>query len=166
MKHLSLIAVVAILFILAVPTYIGMAKSDLSTPPSKWHEACQWLKDNTPQDALIIAFWDYGYWIEYLAEREAYVTPGQNVERVTYVAQLFLSYQDWIENWWDVDVYIVIDYDTAYNFKGPLSVWAGMDNIFINWGKTLVQRLYSGGYVSDDYRLVYDNGVKIWEVTR
>jgi dolichyl-diphosphooligosaccharide--protein glycosyltransferase len=30
----------------------------------------QWLKENTPEDAVIAAWWDYGYWISTLGERK------------------------------------------------------------------------------------------------
>lgn len=28
-----------------------------------WRDALKWIKDNTPEDALIVSWWDYGYWI-------------------------------------------------------------------------------------------------------
>ena len=41
---------------------------DIST--NDWPDAMQWLKENTPEDAVIAAWWDYGYWISTLAERK------------------------------------------------------------------------------------------------
>ena len=39
----------------------------------EWHsqqrQAYTWLKDNTPEDARIMAWWDYGYQIAGLANR-------------------------------------------------------------------------------------------------
>ena len=35
-----------------------------------WPHAMQWLRENTPEDAVIAAWWDYGYWISTLAERK------------------------------------------------------------------------------------------------
>ena len=35
-----------------------------------WPDAMQWLRENTPEDAVIAAWWDYGYWISTLAERK------------------------------------------------------------------------------------------------
>jgi len=166
MKHASLGLLIVILCIFMLPTYIGMGKSDFSTPPQKWHEACQWIKNNTPQDALIIAWWDYGYWIEYLAGREAYIDGGQNKQRVTEIARLLLSHKDCPE-FPEGNVYLAINYDTAYNFKRPLAIWAiDADERFVSWEKTLVQRLYSGQYDLNKYRLVYDNDIKIWEVIK
>jgi len=41
---------------------------DIST--NDWSDAMQWLKENTPEDAVIASWWDYGYWISTLAERK------------------------------------------------------------------------------------------------
>jgi dolichyl-diphosphooligosaccharide--protein glycosyltransferase len=30
----------------------------------------QWLRENTPEDAVVASWWDYGYWISTLAERK------------------------------------------------------------------------------------------------
>ena len=42
-------------------------KFDLST--NDWTDAMRWVKENTPKDAVIAAWWDYGYWISTLGER-------------------------------------------------------------------------------------------------
>ena len=39
------------------------------TPTNDWLDAGNWLKENTSQDAVIAAWWDYGYWITTLSER-------------------------------------------------------------------------------------------------
>jgi len=41
---------------------------DVST--NDWSDAMQWLRENTPEDAVIASWWDYGYWISTLAERK------------------------------------------------------------------------------------------------
>ena len=41
---------------------------DIST--NDWPDSMQWLKENTPNDAVIASWWDYGYWISTLAERK------------------------------------------------------------------------------------------------
>ena len=41
---------------------------DIST--NDWPDAMQWLRENTPEDAVIMSWWDYGYWISTLAERK------------------------------------------------------------------------------------------------
>ena len=43
-------------------------KYDIST--NDWPDAMQWVNENTPKDAVIAAWWDYGYWISTLGERK------------------------------------------------------------------------------------------------
>ena len=43
------------------------SKFDIST--NDWPDAMQWVKKNTPEDAVIASWWDYGYWISTLGER-------------------------------------------------------------------------------------------------
>jgi dolichyl-diphosphooligosaccharide---protein glycosyltransferase len=41
-----------------------------SNPPTNdWLETLEWIKLNTPENAVIASWWDYGYWIQTLAER-------------------------------------------------------------------------------------------------
>ena len=42
---------------------------DIST--NDWPDAMLWLKENTPKDAVVAAWWDYGYWISTLSERKS-----------------------------------------------------------------------------------------------
>ena len=44
------------------------SKYDIST--NDWPDAMQWVRENTPKDAVIAAWWDYGYWISTLGERK------------------------------------------------------------------------------------------------
>ncbi len=57
-----------------------------------WLESMEWIKNNTPKDAVIAAWWDYGYWISTLGER---ATIADNSTLITSVieklAKMFLS---------------------------------------------------------------------------
>jgi dolichyl-diphosphooligosaccharide--protein glycosyltransferase len=57
-----------------------------------WKESMEWIKNNTPKDAVIASWWDYGYWISTLAER---ATINDNSTCCTHiienVAKMFLS---------------------------------------------------------------------------
>ena len=44
----------------------------------QWPIAMEWVKQNTPKDAVFASWWDYGYYIQTLSER-ATVTDGGNV---------------------------------------------------------------------------------------
>jgi len=47
-------------------TYPGFSSND-------WKDALLWIKENTPEDAVIASWWDYGYWITTLSERTTLV---------------------------------------------------------------------------------------------
>jgi len=53
----------------APPTILNSGTQfNLST--NDWADSMQWLRENTPKDAVIASWWDYGYWISTLAERK------------------------------------------------------------------------------------------------
>ena len=43
--------------------------SFFTTPTNDWFDATNWIKENTSPDSVIFSWWDYGYWIQTLAER-------------------------------------------------------------------------------------------------
>ena len=43
-------------------SFYGIATND-------WTHSMNWLKNNTPENAVIASWWDYGYWITTLSER-------------------------------------------------------------------------------------------------
>lgn len=55
-------------FAWAMPTGITMSND--------WEDALIWTKKNTPEDAVICSWWDYGYWIQDVAERKPLVNNG------------------------------------------------------------------------------------------
>lgn len=66
-------------------------QSDLALP---WYEALMWTKENTPSDAVIIFWWDYGYYFQALAERRTVADGGGNVPRNSVLANMFTSPED------------------------------------------------------------------------
>jgi asparagine N-glycosylation enzyme membrane subunit Stt3 len=60
--------------------YLQSSESAKYMGPSyntQWQYAGQWIRDNTPKEAVFIHWWDYGYWIQGGGER-ATVTDGGN----------------------------------------------------------------------------------------
>jgi dolichyl-diphosphooligosaccharide--protein glycosyltransferase len=59
---------------------------------SDWLETLEWLKNNTPDDAVVLAWWDYGYWLETKANK---ITVMDNAafheERIVKMAGILTS---------------------------------------------------------------------------
>ena len=83
-----------------------------TNPPSTdWIETLEWIKNNTPQDAIIASWWDYGYWITTLSDRTTLIDNATLIDsRIKHMAEIFLSHPDqgWtLLNEWNAD-YVVI----------------------------------------------------------
>ncbi|MGY5149008.1 MAG: STT3 domain-containing protein [Candidatus Nitrosopumilus sp. bin_68KS] len=62
---------------------------------SDWIDSMEWIKNNTPKDSVIAAWWDYGYWIQTMGERASL---ADNSTLITWIIQnianAFLSPSD------------------------------------------------------------------------
>ena len=72
------------IFVATLPTFWGTAESSYrptslassavpallgGSYPQDWLQALVWMRDNLPEDAIVVSWWDYGYWIEAMANR-------------------------------------------------------------------------------------------------
>ncbi|MFV2040714.1 MAG: STT3 domain-containing protein, partial [Candidatus Hydrothermarchaeales archaeon] len=76
---LTKIAIVVILFgVVASPTVASFAMLNGRSVdvPQPWYEAMIWISENTPEDSVIVSWWDYGYWEQALAKRRTVVDGG------------------------------------------------------------------------------------------
>tara|TARA_B100001540_G_C15741432_1_gene612447 strand:+ start:145 stop:1368 length:1224 start_codon:yes stop_codon:yes gene_type:complete len=55
------------------PSILNGGSSFTQFSSNDWKDATLWLKQNTPEDAIIASWWDYGYWITTLSERTTLV---------------------------------------------------------------------------------------------
>ena len=104
------VAIFLILLVLLVPTFwrtvqasyqpATIVTSSIPTAPtegqelkySDWLEALSWMRENTPPDSVVFAWWDYGYWITALGQRRSVADNGtQNSTQIGMIAQTFLD---------------------------------------------------------------------------
>jgi len=78
----------------APPTILnGGTSFNIST--QDWPNAMEWLKNNTPKDAVIAAWWDYGYWITTLGERISLADNATlDTKRIQKLGEMLLSPPD------------------------------------------------------------------------
>nr|AIF16229.1 dolichyl-diphosphooligosaccharide--protein glycotransferase (STT3) [uncultured marine thaumarchaeote KM3_73_B11] len=55
------------------PPSILTGGSFYSQTGNDWHDAMTWLKGNSPENSIIVSWWDYGYWITTLSDRTTIV---------------------------------------------------------------------------------------------
>ena len=67
-------------------TTIASAKSYVpSSYTQQWQKAMDWVRENTPQDAVFSSWWDYGYWIQSIGERATVLDGGNSVSYWDYL---------------------------------------------------------------------------------
>ena len=64
-----------------------------TNPPSNdWLDTLEWIKFNTPENAVIASWWDYGYWIQTLAERTTFVDNSTLIDsRIQHMAKILMG---------------------------------------------------------------------------
>ena len=68
-------------------------------PTNDWLETLEWIKLNTPENAIIASWWDYGYFITTLSERTTLVDNATlSTKKIEKMAQMLMSSPD--ESWY------------------------------------------------------------------
>jgi asparagine N-glycosylation enzyme membrane subunit Stt3 len=64
--------------IILVPVYLEADKNNSGQREitDEWWEALNWVNENTPEDATIVTWWDFGYWIEAVGKRKTTMNGG------------------------------------------------------------------------------------------
>jgi dolichyl-diphosphooligosaccharide--protein glycosyltransferase len=137
-----------------------MGNNITSSLTDDWHEAFDWINENTPQDAIILEWWDFGWWFEYVAKRTTLVDGGYHSQTPTQdIAKFYTqplsddaspySSLNFLKNY-SVD-YVMVSSDLIPKF-GALSKIA-------NWGEkvdvlpvfNLINNYQEGGKVLLEY---------------
>ncbi len=59
---------------------------------SDWTSTLNWINHNTPSNSVVIAWWDYGYWITVMGNRTSAADNGTiNASRIAQIGQMFMS---------------------------------------------------------------------------
>ena len=83
-----------------IPIVLLNSGSQLNISTNDWPHAMQWLKENTPEDAVIAAWWDYGYWIGTIGERKTLADNSTLLDwQIRKIAAMYMSTS---ENAWQI----------------------------------------------------------------
>ena len=62
--------------VVKIPPTILHGGTHFNITTNDWGDALEWIKGNTEHDAVIAAWWDYGYWITAIADRTPLIDNG------------------------------------------------------------------------------------------
>ena len=114
-----------------IPITILNSGSHLNVTTNDWPHAMQWVKENTPEDAVIAAWWDYGYWISTLSERKSLADNSTLLD--WQIRKIGATYMSTPENAWriltadaETDVssyYITLPIDVRHPTRQTDTTW-------------------------------------------
>lgn len=77
------------------PPTILNGGSNYAIATNDWPETLNWISKNTPKDAVIASWWDYGYWIQTMSGRTTLADNATlSTSVIARIAKIFLSSPD------------------------------------------------------------------------
>jgi len=150
-----------------LPITILNSGSHFNTSTNDWPDAMQWLRENTPEDAVIASWWDYGYWISTLAERK---TLADNSTLLDWqIRKIAATYMSTPEDAWriltadaDTDVsshYVTLPSDISKPTRQGDDIYDEKQNKldqFKNWkDDPTIEKMY-GPEIAEKYPTLFD----------
>ena len=109
-------------------------------PTTDWLETLEWIKLNTPENAVIASWWDYGYWITTMSDRTTIVDNATlGTAKIQKMAKMLMSTPD---NSWNILKEMNADYVVVF-----LSVQKVNNN--------LAEKLYVLGGGGDESKVLW-----------
>lgn len=112
--------VIAIFVVLFANSVIQVAAGYGLSTKGEWGESYDWIRENTPEDAVFIHWWDYGYWIQSLGRRATLTDGGNPFPEKNYLMgrHLFCGYNisevyDYLTNVSSPDYFYVVSDDVG-----------------------------------------------------
>ena len=98
-----------------------------------WVEALTWVKNNTPEDSKIMAWWDYGYWIQTVGERATYIDNSAKIPMENYANMLTDEPQSGIDRLNELGVDYVIVFVRGIDHGDKIELGIGGDYGKLEW---------------------------------
>jgi dolichyl-diphosphooligosaccharide--protein glycosyltransferase len=114
--------------------------------PQDWLQALNWMKDNLADDAVVVSWWDYGYWIETIGGQTTLADGATtNRSQIGYIGRIMMLNQtESLPMLEAYDATHIVVFNT-FNPNNPDNQWPFGDNVKWSW---MVQ---IGGLELSDY---------------
>lgn len=147
-RELALVFVF-ILFVGLIPTIFGTADAALRPTslsssgvpalfgdryPRDWMQALSWMRSNLPDDAVVVSWWDYGYWIEAMAGKTTLADGATtNRSQIGYIGRIMtLNHNESVPMLEAYNATHIVVFNT-YNPGNPEQQWPFGDNAKWSW---------------------------------
>ncbi|NJE06949.1 oligosaccharyl transferase, STT3 subunit [Thermococcus sp. M39] len=124
-----------------------------------WEDALVYLKKNSNENDVALAWWDYGHWISYYARRAPVAQGGVN----SFVARYFLGQVDDNQLMDRGADYIIVSYDTAMKFGAILDTAKAEKKGHFLVALPLTSRIGALVFERGEYKIVARPG-DTWEI--
>jgi len=135
----------------SVPVQIG------GEYPQDWPQALTWMKDNLPEDAIVVSWWDYGYWIETVAGRKTLADGSTRIQhQIAQVALIMMLNEsrslEILRRYGATHILVF----ATFNPNNPRQQWPFGDNVKWSWmvqiaGLNLTDYYSNRGYTERFY---------------
>ena len=114
--------------------------------PQDWLQALNYMRDNLPEDSVVVSWWDYGYWIEAIGEQTTLADGAtSNRSQIGYIGRIMMLNQtESLPLLEAYDATHIVVFNT-FNPNNPETQWPFGDNVKWSW---MVQ---IGGLELSDY---------------
>ena len=102
--------------------------------PQDWLQALAWMRDNLPDDAVVVSWWDYGYWIEAVANKTTLADGATRKQfHIAKIAKIMMyNHSESLPILESLDAtHIVVFY--TFNPMNPTQEWPLGDNVKWYW---------------------------------
>ena len=107
------------------PSILNGGSSYSNFASDDWKDAMLWIKQNTPEDAIVASWWDYGYWITTLSERTTLADNATLIDwQIKKIAYTLITNP---ENSWNI---------LSSSHTKDISEYLGDENVIAWGGKT------------------------------
>jgi asparagine N-glycosylation enzyme membrane subunit Stt3 len=87
--------VLVVLLLLASFSAYHLGSYRLMAAGNEWEAALTYLREGTPEEAVVMSWWDYGYWILDIAGRQPVVDNGRHWEQIDRdIALVYVAEED------------------------------------------------------------------------